>query len=156
MSEDLNRTCPVARALDRIGDRWSLLIVRDAFDGVRRFSDFQRGLGMSRSMLSQRLQALQDANVLTQQAAADGSRYHDYVLTPQGQALFPLVVALRQWGEGYLFDPAEPRSHLQVIADGRALAPLLPRDADGRPVAAAETEVIKPDQVPLSAGLTLS
>jgi DNA-binding HxlR family transcriptional regulator len=104
MSEDLNQTCPVARALDRIGDRWSLLIVRDAFDGVRRFSDFQRGLGMSRSMLSQRLQALQDANVLTQQAAADGSRYHDYVLTPQGQALFPLVVALRQWGEGYLLD----------------------------------------------------
>jgi DNA-binding HxlR family transcriptional regulator len=144
MSDDLNRTCPVARALDLIGDRWSLLIVRDAFDGVRRFSDFQRSLGMSRSMLSQRLQALQDVGVLVQQAAADGSRYQDYVLTAQGQALFPLVVALRQWGEGHLFAPAEPRSHLQVIGDGRELAPLLPRDADGRPVTAAETAVIKP------------
>lgn len=154
MHHDLNRTCPVARALDRIGDRWSLLIVRDAFDGVRRFSDFQRGLGMSRSMLSQRLQALQDAGVLTQQAAADGSRYHDYVLTAQGQALFPLVVALRQWGEGHLFDPSEPRSHLQVIGTGQALAPLLPRDAEGRALTAAETEVIKPDQVPLSGDLT--
>jgi DNA-binding HxlR family transcriptional regulator len=147
MSDDLNRTCPVARALDLIGDRWSLLIVRDAFDGVRRFSDFQRSLGMSRSMLSQRLQALQDAGVLVQQAAADGSRYQDYVLTVQGQALFPLVVALRQWGEGHLFAPAEPRSHLQVIGNGRELAPLLPRDADGRLVAAADTEVIKPVQI---------
>lgn len=147
MHPDLNRTCPVARALDLIGDRWSLLIVRDAFDGVRRFSDFQRGLGMSRSMLSQRLQALQDAGVLTQHAA-DGSRYHDYVLTAQGQALFPLVVALRQWGEGHLFDPSEPRSHLQVIGTGQDLAPLLPRDAQGRALTAAETEVIKPDPAP--------
>ena len=144
MNDDLNRTCPVARALDLIGDRWSLLIVRDAFDGVRRFSDFQRSLGMSRSMLSQRLQALQDAGVLIQQPAGDGSRYHDYALTAQGQALFPRVVALRQWGEGYLFAPAEPRSQLQVIGDGRPLAPLLPRDADGKQVAAADTEVIKP------------
>jgi DNA-binding HxlR family transcriptional regulator len=148
MIDALNRTCPVARALDLVGDRWSLLIVRDAFDGVRRFSDFQRSLGMSRSMLSQRLQALQDAGVLIQQPAGDGSRYHDYVLTAQGQALFPLVVALRQWGEGYLFDPAEPRSHLQVIGDGRPLALLLPSDSEGRPVAAADTVVIKPVQLP--------
>ncbi|WP_217538527.1 helix-turn-helix domain-containing protein [Stenotrophomonas sp. GbtcB23] len=116
--------------------------------GLRRFSDFQRGLGMSRSMLSQRLQALQDAGVLTQQAAADSSRYLDYVLTAQGQALFPLVVALRQWGEGHLFDPSEPRSHLQVIGTGQAVAPLLPRDAEGRARTAAETEVIKPDSLP--------
>ena len=144
MHDDPNLTCPVARALDVVGDRWSLLIVRDAFDGVCRFSDFQRSLGMSRSMLSQRLQALQDSGVLAQQAAADGSRYHDYVLTAQGRALFPLVVALRQWGEGFLFAEGEPRSQLLTIADGRGLAPLLPRDADGRVLEAAATQVVKP------------
>ena len=145
MHDDPNLTCPVARTLDRVGDRWSLLIVRDAFDGVRRFSDFQRSLGMSRSMLSQRLQALQEAGVLAQQPAADGSRYHDYVLTTQGQALFPLVVALRQWGEGFLFAEGEPRSQLLAIADGRALAPMLPRDAGGQVLDAAAMQVFKPD-----------
>jgi DNA-binding HxlR family transcriptional regulator len=144
MNDDPNLTCPVARALDVVGDRWSLLIVRDAFDGVRRFSDFQRSLGMSRSMLSQRLQALQDSGVLAQQAAADGSRYHDYVLTTQGRALFPLVVALRQWGEGFLFAEGEPRSQLLTVTDGRALAPLLPRDADGQVLEPAATHVVKP------------
>ncbi len=144
MNDDPNLTCPVARALDVVGDRWSLLIVRDAFDGVRRFSDFQRSLGMSRSMLSQRLQALQDAGVLAQQAAADGSRYHDYVLTAQGRALFPLVVALRQWGEGFLFAEGEPRSQLLAITDGRELAPLLPRDAEGQVLEASSTHVVKP------------
>lgn len=145
MHDDPNLTCPVARALDVVGDRWSLLLVRDAFDGVRRFSDFQRRLGMSRSMLSQRLQALQDSGVLAQQPAADGSRYHDYVLTAQGQALFPLVVALRQWGEGFLFAEGEPRSQLLTIHDGRPLAPMLPRDAGGQVLDASAVQVFKPD-----------
>ena len=144
MNDDPNLTCPVARALDVVGDRWSLLIVRDAFDGVRRFSDFQRSLGMSRSMLSQRLQALLDAGVLAQQPAADGSRYHDYVPTPQGQGLFTLVVALRQWGEDFLFAEHEPRSQLLTLADGQPLAPLLPRDREGRVLAATATHVVKP------------
>ncbi|WP_313422600.1 winged helix-turn-helix transcriptional regulator [Stenotrophomonas rhizophila] len=144
MHNDPNATCPVARALDLIGDRWSLLIVRDAFDGVHRFSDFQRSLGMSRSMLSQRLQALQASGVLVQQPAADGGRYQDYVLTAQGQALFPLVVALRQWGEAFLFAEDEPRSQLLTLADGQPLAPLLPQDREGRVLASAATYVVKP------------
>ena len=144
MHDDPNATCPVARALDLIGDRWSLLIVRDAFDGVHRFSDFQRSLGMSRSMLSQRLQALQASGVLVQQPAADGGRYHDYVLTPKGQALFTLVVALRQWGEAFLFAEDEPRSQLVALADGQPLAPLLPRNRDGQVLDAAATCVVKP------------
>lgn len=144
MHDDPNATCPVARALDLIGDRWSLLIVRDAFDGVHRFSDFQRSLGMSRSMLSQRLQALQTSGVLVQQPAADGGRYQDYVLTAQGQALFPLVVTLRQWGEAFLFAEDEPRSQLVALADGEPLAPLLPRNRDGQVLDAAATCVVKP------------
>lgn len=138
-------TCPVGRALDLIGDRWSLLIVREAFDGVRRFSDFQRRLGMSRSMLSQRLQALIEAGVLLQQADAERSSYQHYVLSERGQALFPLVVALRQWGEAHLFQPGEPRSVLQALSDAQPLAPMLPRDQHGQVVGAAQARVVKPD-----------
>ena len=65
--------CPVARAVDIVGDRWSLLIVRDAFDGMRRFSDFQRSLGVARNILSDRLKKLVDAGILQTEAAAKGS-----------------------------------------------------------------------------------
>ena len=95
--------CPVARTLDLVGDRWSLLLVRDAFDGIRRFSDFQRNLGVARNILSDRLATLVAAGVLAVQPASDGTSYQEYVLTPKGERLFPLVVALRQWGEQQLF-----------------------------------------------------
>ncbi|MDX3934492.1 helix-turn-helix domain-containing protein [Stenotrophomonas sp.] len=144
MATESMTTCPVGRALDLVGDRWSLLIVREAFDGVRRFSDFQRRLGMSRSMLSQRLQALLEAEVLAQQPLAEGRSYQEYVLTERGRALFPLVVALRQWGEAFLFAPGEPRSVLQADSDGRLLAPMRPCDQRGQVVEAAGTRVIKP------------
>lgn len=92
-----NETCPVARSVDIIGDRWSLLIVRDAFDGIRRFSDFQRSLGMARNILSDRLHKLVNSGILTMQSASDGTAYQEYVLTAKGERLFPVVVALRQW-----------------------------------------------------------
>ena len=144
MTTDATTPCPVGRALDLVGDRWSLLIVREAFDGVRRFSDFQRRLGMSRSMLSQRLQALLEADVLAQQPLGEGRGYQEYVLTERGRALFPLVVALRQWGEAFLFAPSEPRSVLQADSDDRPLALMQPRDQRGQVVEAAQTRVIKP------------
>jgi DNA-binding HxlR family transcriptional regulator len=86
------------RCVDLIGDRWSLLIVRDAFDGMRRFGDFQRSLGVARNILSDRLKKLVDAGILAMQGASDGTAYQEYVLTTKGESLFPIVVALRQWG----------------------------------------------------------
>ena len=77
--------CPVARCVNLIGDRWSLLIVRDAFDGMRRFGDFQRSLGVARNILSDRLKKLVDAGVLELQDASDGTAYQEYVLTNKGR-----------------------------------------------------------------------
>lgn len=94
--------CPVARCVNLIGDRWSLLIVRDAFDGMRRFGDFQRSLGVARNILSDRLKKLVEAGVLEMQDASDGTAYQEYVLTPKGESLFPVIVALRQWGRTQL------------------------------------------------------
>ena len=135
--------CPVARALDLVGDRWSLLLVRDAFEGIRRFSDFQRNLGVARNILSDRLATLVAAGVLAVQPASDGTSYQEYVLTPRGERLFPLVVALRQWGEQQLFGPGEAHSQLLTAATGQPLAPMLPCDATGQVVQSHHTFVKK-------------
>jgi DNA-binding HxlR family transcriptional regulator len=138
-----DRTCPVGRSLDVIGDRWSLLIVREAFDGVRRFGDFQRGLGVARNILADRLRKLVDANVLASQPAADGSAYQEYVLTPRGESLFPVVVALRQWGEKHLFARGEKHSRLIDLDTGKPVSFMSPHASDGTPLAAGQTRVRK-------------
>ncbi|USX24635.1 helix-turn-helix transcriptional regulator [Oxalobacteraceae bacterium OTU3CINTB1] len=135
--------CPVARSLDLVGDRWSMLIVRDAFDGISRFSDFQRNLGVAKNILSDRLSALVEQGVLTVQPASDGTSYQQYVLTPKGESLFPVVVALRQWGERHLFASGEPHSLLVEKASGKAVAPMLPHDHAGHVLTAAHTVVKK-------------
>ena len=133
--------CPVARSVDLVGDRWSMLIVRDAFDGICRFGDFQRSLGVARNILSDRLRKLVDAGILENQAASDGSVYQEYVLTAKGESLFPVVVALRQWGERHLFAKGEAHSQLVDKRSGRALARMAPQAGDGRVLRAADTEV---------------
>ena len=92
--------CPIARSLDAIGDWWSLLIIRDALMGIRRFSEFQKNLGLAKNILTVRLRALVDHGILKTAPASDGSAYLEYVLTPKGRGVFPVLVALRQWGEG--------------------------------------------------------
>src|ERR1700758_1060688 len=76
--------CGVARPLDAIGDWWSLLIVRDAFDGARRFGEFQRSLGLAKNILSVRLRNLVTHGILKMEPASDGSAYQEYVLTEKG------------------------------------------------------------------------
>jgi DNA-binding HxlR family transcriptional regulator len=138
-----NDSCPVARSVDVVGDRWSLLIVRDAFDGTTRFSDFQRGLGVARNILSDRLRRLVEAGILAVQPAKDGSAYQEYVLTDQGNSLFPIVVALRQWGERHLFAQGEPHSELLEKKTGQPLPFMAPLAGDGSVIQAGETEVRK-------------
>ncbi len=133
----------MARSLDAIGDWWSLLIVRDAFDGVRRFNEFQRGLGVAKNMLSARLRALVADGVLEAVPASDGSPYREYVLTDKGRDLFPVIVALRQWGERHSFAPGEPHSELLDRTNGERLAPLEIRSSDGALVGPDDTVVVK-------------
>lgn len=139
-----NSTCPVARSAALLGDRWALLVVRDAFDGMRRFGDFQRSLGAARNILADRLRRLVEAEILAMQPASDGSAYQEYVLTSRGEALFPLVVALRQWGEHHLFARGEARSVLLDTETGKAVPYMAPRDADGEALPPARTRVRKP------------
>src|ERR1700748_547657 len=93
--------CPIARALDAIGDWWSLLIIREALLGARRFGEFQKKLGLAKNILTVRLRGLGEDGILTTAPAADGSAYQDYLLTPKGRGVFPVLVALRQWSEEF-------------------------------------------------------
>jgi DNA-binding HxlR family transcriptional regulator len=135
--------CPVARAVDVMGDRWSLLIVRDAFDGLRRFGDFQKSLGVAKNILADRLRRLVAEGVLEATAQAAGGAYAEYVLTPKGLALFPVIVGLRQWGEGQLFDADETHSLLVEQRSGKPLMKMEVRGHGGRKIDPAKTVVLK-------------
>ncbi|WP_331740522.1 helix-turn-helix transcriptional regulator (plasmid) [Streptomyces cyaneofuscatus] len=133
--------CPVARTLDLVGDRWSLLVVRDAMDGARSFTEFQRRTGIARNILSDRLRKLSAHGLLAQETAPTGRRL-EYVLTDRGRDLFPVLLALRQWGERHAFVPGEPHSTL-VDERGVRVPDLTPTGADGAPLTADSTNVRK-------------
>ena len=123
--------CPIAKTLDVIGDWWSLLIVRDAFQGKCRFSEFQKSLDISRNILTRRLQALVEHGIL-EHAATDASAYREYVLTPKGRRLFHVIVALRQFGEENFYDDEPCRTGLVDRQEGRPVRKLELHAADGR------------------------
>ncbi len=133
--------CPIARSLDAIGDWWSLLIIRDAFLGIRRFSEFQKNIGLARNILTVRLRALVEHGILTTAPASDGSAYQEYVLTPKGRGLFPILVALRQWSEEFSGDPAGFPTQLVDRDKGRPVRKLELRAQDGRLLGQGDTEV---------------
>jgi DNA-binding HxlR family transcriptional regulator len=124
--------CPVARSLDVLGDWWSLLIIRDAFLGLRRFSEFQKNLGCAKNILTVRLRALVEHDILTTAPASDGSAYQEYLLTPKGRGVFPVLVALRQWSEEFDDRPEEIATLLVDREKGRPVRKLELHADDGR------------------------
>jgi len=136
-----NAECPVARSLDALGDWWSLLIIRDAFLGIRRFSEFQKSLGCAKNILTVRLRALVDHGILTTAPASDGSAYQEYLLTPKGRGVFPILVALRQWSEEFSGEPGGFATLLVDRDKGRPVRKLELRARDGRLLADGEIEV---------------
>ena len=93
--------CPIARTLDVIGDWWSLLIVRDAFLGVRRFEQFQASLGIARNVLTDRLNRLVDEGILERVRYSERPERYEYRLTRKGRDLHLALTGLRQWGDKY-------------------------------------------------------
>ncbi|MCX4815524.1 helix-turn-helix transcriptional regulator [Streptomyces sp. NBC_01239] len=115
--------CPLARTLEVVGERWTLMIIRDAFYGVRRFGDFATQLGIPRAVLTSRLKSLTQEGVLTRED--DGAGVVEYRLTDKGLALWPVVRALMNWGEAF-YSPAGVKRLLRHDVDGGVL------DGDGR------------------------
>ena len=135
--------CPIARSMEAIGDCWSMLLIRNAMMGQRRFSEFQKDLGLAKNILSDRLRMLVADGIFTTEPAADGSAYQDYVLTGKGRAVFPIMVALRQWGEDFAFSPGEPTNILIDRETGKQVSRLELHAADGRLLGLGDT-TIKP------------
>ena len=106
-SED-SASCSIARTLDVIGDRWTLLILRNIFRGVRRFTPIQEDLGVARNLLSDRLGRLVDAGVLERVQYQDRPVRHEYRLTAKGVDLSPALVALMKWGDEWYADDGPP------------------------------------------------
>lgn len=125
--------CPVAQALDLIGDRWTLLIIRDMLTGTAHFNDLERGLpGISRALLAKRLRQLQDAGLVEKVIGGSGRNTTRYVLTPSGQDLQAVIGALMIWGTNWAFsDPsAEQLDPLLLLwwMHNRVIADRLPED----------------------------
>ena len=128
--------CSIARTLEIVGERWTLLIIRDAFLGLRRFDQFQESLGVARNVLADRLNRLVEEGIFERVRYSERPERYEYRLTRKGRDLNIALVALRQWGDEYLNDKP-PR--------------LLRRKADRKPVVAAlvpkGTDVLRPDEV---------
>lgn len=140
MSEEQTEAaeCPVARTLEILGDRWSLMIIRDAFDGIRRFGEFRNNLGLAKNILAGRLRDLVEHGILRVAPASDGSAYHEYVLTEKGHQLFPIIVSLRQWGEDHLFSAGEKHSILVDNLSGRPISKLAVSSQQGQVLEASD------------------
>ncbi len=99
--------CSVAQSLEQIGEWWTILIVRDALLGVRRFEDFQSRLGIARNILSARLETLVQHGIMEKRVYSERPLRHEYVLTAKGKDLWGVMTALRQWGDRWAFQPEE-------------------------------------------------
>src|SRR5260370_23058019 len=123
------QACSLARSLEIIGERWTLLIVRDAFWGVRRFADFLDHLRLPRAVLARRLKALTAAGLMTRVA---GERHLEYELTDKGRALWPVVLSLMSWGDDFCA-PGGPPPPFPPAPPARPGAPGGPRHGLGPP-----------------------
>ena len=133
LREPLNdiSACGLPAALEVMGEKWSFMILRAAFNKVRHFEEFLEELGIARNILSNRLSRLVDHGILKREHCADDRRRIEYCLTPKGRDLLPAMLALRQWGERY--GCAAP--NIPVLCDerdGRPIAPIGIYAADGR------------------------
>jgi DNA-binding HxlR family transcriptional regulator len=123
------QNCSIARALEVVGERWTLLIVRDAFLGVRRFDEFQERLGIARNVLADRLNRLVDEGILERVRYNERPERFEYRLTRKGRDLVPALVSLRQWGDKYRSE--RPPTLLRRKSDKKlVVAALVPKGSD--------------------------
>lgn len=146
LREDLKTMCSLPAALEAMGERWSFLILRGAFNGLRHFEEFQAQLGIARNILANRLSRLVEHGILARVPFPEDRRKIEYRLTDKGHALLPTMVALRQWGEQW--ETGVPASPILVDArDGRPIAAVQVMSHDGRPLGKGDLHWALPDDV---------
>lgn len=134
--------CGIGRALEAVGDWWTLLIVRDAFFGVRRFADFEKSLGIAKNILASRLEHLVEHGIFEKvDVGEEGTRY-EYRLTEKGEALLPVLTALREWSDDWVFGPGHEPLVVQDRRTGRKVPKMKILAADGKVLARRDLRAV--------------
>ena len=134
--------CGVSQALEIIGEWWTLLIVRDCFLGIRRFDDFVERLGISRNVLTDRLDKLVAADVIERRPYDEGRLRYDYVLTAKGRALWPVITTLREWGDEWITGEGNEPILIEHRSCGNVTHTRLVCDCCGEPLVARDVRVV--------------
>ncbi len=134
-------SCTVAAALEVIGDPWTLLVIRDAFQGVRRFEQWQERLGVARNVLAARLKSLVRHGVLEPQAYSERPLRHEYLLTRKGKDLYAVLLTLHGWGAKHLYGESGAGVSFVHKACGQELDPTLACGCCGQPVRPRDLEI---------------
>lgn len=133
--------CSLAQTLSIIGERWTLLILRDAFFGAKQFNQFERNLGIAKNILSARLNMLVNEGILERRAPREGGR-HDYILTEQGLDLQPVLLSMTHWGDKHRPNPKGDRIIFIDREQGRPIQRMGPRHEDGHLLAPRDIKAI--------------
>jgi DNA-binding HxlR family transcriptional regulator len=137
-----NKECSMARAMEVIGDRWTILVLREAYYGVTRFDEFEYYVGVAPNILSNRLRKLVDAGMMKRMPLPEHSGRYDYVLTEKGRDFFPAYLALKKWGDDWLAEPEGPQVVFRDRKAGRAITYPKLLNASGKPLRLEDVEVI--------------
>ena len=141
-SRSSNKECSIARAMDVVGDRWSILLLREAYYGTRRFDEFQYYLGVAPNILSTRLKKFVDLGMMTRVPLPEHSGRYEYVLTKKGRDFFPTYLALKKWGDDWLAEPEGPQVVFRDRVSGRPIEYPTPLSARGKPLQLEDIEII--------------
>jgi DNA-binding HxlR family transcriptional regulator len=133
---DYNEHCTIARTLEIVGERWTLLILRQSFWGVKRFDQLQSSLGIARNILAKRLQTLVAAGILERHRYQDRPARYEYRLTERGRDLYPVVLALRKWGDRHATSHVGPPLTLVHKGCGKPMEGVMVCEHCGEPVTA--------------------
>ena len=134
-------SCPVARGLERVGEWWSMMILRDAFYGLTRFDEFQKSLGIAPNMLTRRLTGLVEDGLLERRQYCDKPPRFGYHLTESGRDFWPVLLTLLEWGSKH-YSPEGKIIELRDKVSGAAVQPLLVDAATGTPITRERHEVV--------------
>ena len=137
-----NEYCSMARAMAVVGDRWSILILREAYYGIKRFDQFEYFIGVAPNILSSRLKRLVDADIMRRVPLPDHSTRYEYVLTEKGRAFFPAYLALKKWGDDWLAEAKGPQVVFRDREDRREIEYPTLRTSGGKPLQLEDVEVV--------------
>jgi DNA-binding HxlR family transcriptional regulator len=137
-----NKECSMARAMEVVGDRWSILILREAYYGVKRFDEFEHYVGVAPNILSNRLKKFVDSGIMSRVPLPEHAGRYAYILTEKGRDFFPAYLALKKWGDDWLAEPEGPQVVFRDRTAGHEIRYPELLNASGKPLRLEDVEVV--------------